>query len=214
MNVKSKKKFGMMPQKHALLLAVFFSCLPSAHADIYSFRDESGVVHFSNLPHLDKRYKLVYKIPDEWQLRPNAWSPKMPKTVDIAPLVPIIDFAARSNGLDPKLLHAVIRAESGYNTNAVSAKGAQGLMQLIPATAKRFGVNNSFDPRQNVMGGARYLSDLIKMFKGDLELALAGYNAGENAVIRAGNKIPAIPETVAYVPKVMAFYRSPELSRF
>src|SRR6185295_10750786 len=114
----------------------------------------------------------------------------------------------------PKLVHAVIRAESGYNTNAVSSKGAIGLMQLIPATAQRYGVQDSYDPTQNIQGGTRYLRDLMKMFNGNLELAIAGYNAGENAVIRAGNRVPPYPETLAYVPKVLGFYRSPELSKF
>lgn len=194
------------------MLGGFFS-LPAA-ANIYSFKDEGGVVHFSNLPHLDKRYKLVYRIPTAMKTRPNAWSANGPRAVDISQLLPIIDNAAKTHGLDPKLIHAVIRAESGYNPEAISNKGAMGLMQLIPATAHRYGVNNINDPTENIFGGARYLKDLLKMFNGDLELALAGYNAGENAVIRAGNKIPNYPETIAYVPKVMSFYKSVDLKRF
>ncbi len=183
-------------------------------ANIYSFKDDAGVTHFSNLPHLDKRYKLVYKIPDSWKTRPNAWTPSFPKSIDIGKLVPVIDNAARTHGVDPRLVHAVIRAESGYNDRAQSNKGALGLMQLIPATAERMGVKDPFDPVDNIFGGTRYLSYLIKMFNGDIELALAGYNAGENAVIRHGNRIPPFAETQAYVPKVLAFYRSPELNRF
>ena len=183
-------------------------------ANIYAFKDEQGITHFSNLPHLDKRYKLVYKIPTSPLLRPNAWSPVGPRVVNIEKLVPIIANAARLNGLDAKLVHAVIRAESGYNEHAISSKGAVGLMQLIPATAQRYGVINSYDPTQNISGGTRYLRDLLKMFNGNVELALAGYNAGENAVIRAGNRIPPYPETMAYVPKVLNFYRSPEVARF
>lgn len=186
----------------------------SAPANIYAFKDEKGVTHFSNLPHLDKRYKLVYRIPTLAQFRPNAWSPNGPKVVDIEKLVPIIANAARMHGLDARLVHAVIRAESGYNENAVSSKGAIGLMQLIPATAQRYGVVNSYDPTENISGGTRYLRDLLKMFNGNVELALAGYNAGENAVIRAGNRVPPYPETMAYVPKVLSFYRSPDVSRF
>ena len=185
-----------------------------ASANIYAFKDENGVTHFSNLPHLDKRYKLVYRIPTSLQMRPNAWSASGPKVVDIEKLVPIIANAARMHGLDAKLVHAVIRAESGYNEHAISARGAVGLMQLIPATAQRYGVVNSYDPTENISGGTRYLRDLLKMFNGDVELALAGYNAGENAVIRAGHRIPPYPETMAYVPKVLQFYRSPEVSRF
>lgn len=185
-----------------------------ANANIYSFRDENGVTHFSNLPHLDKRYKLVYRIPVSGQYRPNAWSASGPSAVEFSRLVPIIDNAAKAHGVDPKLIHAVIRAESGYNANAVSSKGAVGLMQLIPATAQRYGVRDSYDPAQNLAGGVRYLRDLLTMFNGNLELAIAGYNAGENAVVRAGNRIPPYPETMAYVPKVLSFYRSPDVSRF
>lgn len=185
-----------------------------AAANIYSFRDENGVTHFSNLPHLDRRYKLVYRIPVAGQYRPNAWSVNGPSAVDISRLVPIINNVAKVHGVDPRLIHAVIRAESGYNANAVLSKGAVGLMQLIPATAQRYGVQNSYDPAQNLAGGVRYLRDLLTMFNGNMELAIAGYNAGENAVVRAGNRIPPYPETMAYVPKVLGFYRSPELSRF
>lgn len=196
----------------SLPACVFYT--PVAAANIYSFKDENGITHFSNLPHLDRRYKLVYRIPVAGQYRPNAWSPNGPTAVDISRLVPLINDAARAHGLDPKLVHAVIRAESGYNANAVSSKGAVGLMQLIPATAQRYGVQDSYDPNQNIQGGTRYLRDLLKMFNGNMELAIAGYNAGENAVIRAGNRIPPYPETMAYVPKVLSFYRSPDVSRF
>ena len=109
---------------------------------------------------------------------------------------------------DPGLLHAVIRAESGYNSRALSNKGASGLMQLIPDTARRYGVSNIFDPVENINGGARYLKDLLAMFNNNMELALAGYNAGENAVIRAGHRVPNYPETMAYVPKVIGFYKT------
>ena len=195
-----------------VLACVFHA--PVSSANIYSFKDEKGITHFSNMPHLDRRYKMVYRIPTVGQFRPNAWSATAPTAVDISRLVPIIDNAARAHGLDPKLVHAVIRAESGYNANAVSPKGAVGLMQLIPATAQRYGVQDSYDPGQNIQGGTRYLRDLMKMFNGNLELAIAGYNAGENAVIRAGNRIPPYPETMAYVPKVLSFYRSQDVSRF
>ena len=185
-----------------------------ATANIFAFKDENGITHFSNLPHLDKRYRLVYRLPTSVSLQPNAWSPSGARVVDIEKLVPIIASAARLNGLDAKLVHAVIRAESGYNEKAISSRGAVGLMQLIPATAQRYGVTNSYDATENISGGTRYLRDLLKMFNGNVELALAGYNAGENAVIRAGNRIPPYPETMAYVPKVLNFYRSPDVSRF
>jgi soluble lytic murein transglycosylase-like protein len=176
-----------------------------ASSNIYSFTDENGVVHFSNLPHLDKRYKLIYKGKGGGMTVP-AFS--APSAADVARYTPWINIAARTNGLDPGLLHAVIRAESGYNPKALSIKGASGLMQLIPDTARRYGVNNIYDPIENINGGARYLRDLLTLFNNNIELALAGYNAGENAVIRAGNRVPNYPETLAYVPKVIGFYRT------
>ena len=141
--------------RHALICLIIPASLTilDVAANIYAFKDEKGVTHFSNLPHLDKRFKLVYKIPVAPNLRPNAWSASGPRVVDIEKLVPIIAEAARAHGLDAKLIHAVIRAESGYNENAVSSKGAVGLMQLIPATAQRYGVVNSYDPTQNIAGG-------------------------------------------------------------
>lgn len=119
----------------------------------------------------------------------------------------IVEEIARAHGLDGALLHAVISVESHYNPRAVSRKGATGLMQLMPATAKRYGVSNPFDPTQNLHGGAKYLRDLLTLFNSDVSLALAAYNAGENAVIRNGNRIPPFRETRNYVPRVLGYYR-------
>jgi soluble lytic murein transglycosylase-like protein len=104
-------------------------------------------------------------------------------------------------------LHAVIRAESAYDPFAVSHKGAVGLMQLMPDTARRYGVSNLTDPVANLQGGSRYLRDLLRLFKQNLRLALAAYNAGENAVIRHGHKIPPYQETRLYVEKALRYYR-------
>jgi soluble lytic murein transglycosylase-like protein len=116
-------------------------------------------------------------------------------------IVETVDRIARQNQLSPRLVHSVIQAESNYDPNAVSPKGAQGLMQLIPATARRFGVANVFDPADNIQGGARYLKHLLELYKGDETLALAAYNAGEGAVSRYGG-VPPFPETQGYVAKV------------
>ena len=121
----------------------------------------------------------------------------------------MIDEVAREVAMSPQLLHAVIEVESGYQANARSPKGAQGLMQLMPATAERFGVRNAFDPRQNIRGGALYLKWLLEYFRGDLRLALAAYNAGEAAVVKAGYRIPPIAETRDYVPKVLWHFNHP-----
>jgi len=123
-------------------------------------------------------------------------------------LAEIDDLAAgagRQFGVDPQLVRAVIQVESNYNTNAVSRKGARGLMQLIPDTARRFGVKNSFDPRQNIAGGVAYLKHLLELFSGNVSLAVAAYNAGENAVLRVGG-VPPFPETIDYVRKVTGLY--------
>lgn len=119
----------------------------------------------------------------------------------------LLHGAAARNGVDPRLLLAVMRQESSFNARAVSNKGARGLMQLMPATARRFGVQDIFDPAQNIEGGAQYLRFLLDTFGGDVELALAGYNAGENAVARYGNRVPPYRETQDYVRRISAHYQ-------
>ena len=113
--------------------------------------------------------------------------------------------SAHQYQMDPQLVHAIIKVESGYNTNALSNKGAKGLMQLIPEIAHRFGVKNAFNPQQNIAGGVAYLKHLLGLFSGDVTLTVAAYNAGPNAVLRRG-KIPNFPETLNYVRKVTSLY--------
>ncbi|MGD0360471.1 MAG: lytic transglycosylase domain-containing protein [Bryobacteraceae bacterium] len=125
-----------------------------------------------------------------------------------APLTETVDRIARQNQISPQLVHSVIRAESNYDPNAVSPKGALGLMQLIPATARRFGVSDVFDPADNIQGGARYLKHLLDLYKGDEALALAAYNAGEGAVSRYGG-VPPFPETQNYVARVRQLLDGP-----
>jgi soluble lytic murein transglycosylase-like protein len=117
----------------------------------------------------------------------------------------MIESAGKRHHVDPALIHAVIRVESNYNAFAVSPRGAKGLMQLIPATAKRFGVKNIFDPKANLDAGVRYLKYLIDMFGGDLRLSLAAYNAGENAVDRHSG-VPPFPETQDYLRRISDIY--------
>lgn len=114
--------------------------------------------------------------------------------------------AARRNRLSVALVHAVVDAESAYDPHAVSRAGAVGLMQLMPATARHYGVRERTDPEQNLDGGTRYLSHLLQRFNGDLQISIAAYNAGEDAVIRYGHRIPPYPETRGYVKKVLDYF--------
>lgn len=118
----------------------------------------------------------------------------------------VVRATAQAKGVEPELLHAVIAAESGYNPSALSQKGAVGLMQLMPGTAAQYGVTNPSDPAQNLNAGARHLRYLLGKFDNDMTLALAAYNAGEQAVSQYGNRIPPYPETRAYVQRVLAYY--------
>lgn len=189
-----------------LLVSALFAGI--AHADIFRYVDADGTVHFTNVPN-DSRYKVYLKekkkpdpVTDTLASEIRHYDPK-----DRARYAKHIQDAARANKLEPALIHAVISAESGYNPFARSPKGAAGLMQLMPATAKRYGVTNRLDPAQNIQGGARYLRDLVRMFNNDLHLAVAAYNAGENAVVKYGNRIPPYSETMTYVPRVMTYYK-------
>jgi soluble lytic murein transglycosylase-like protein len=203
----------MARSKLSLSLAVLAlaAMAQPAVADIYMFKDEKGVVHFTNIPANDKRYRLVRKEESTSDYaRAAGGMPRfvLPTAELIRRYTPLIETAARNHGVETALVHAVITAESGYNPMAVSRAGAQGIMQLMPGTARRFGVQNSFDPAQNISGGVKYLRELLTMFNGNKELAVAAYNAGENAVIRAGNRIPPYAETTHYVPKVLGLYKS------
>jgi soluble lytic murein transglycosylase-like protein len=118
----------------------------------------------------------------------------------------LVRQSSARHGVDPNLVFALMKQESGYNSRAVSYKGASGLMQLMPATARRFGVTNIFDPAQNIEAGIKYLRFLLDMFNGDVKLALAGYNAGENAVVNSGFQIPRYRETQNYVKIISSKY--------
>jgi soluble lytic murein transglycosylase-like protein len=192
-----------MSARGFIRLAIFLLGLAAAgmvQADIYSFVDAAGVTHFSNVP-VDGRYKLLLAAPSE------AASPNPGKYLAKSRSYdPLIERAARSAAVRPELVRAVIVVESAFNPKAVSKRGALGLMQLKPSTAKRYGVSDAFDPEQNIRAGARYLRDLIERFGNNLELALAAYNAGEEAVERYGRNIPPFSETRQYVPNVMRVY--------
>lgn len=194
-----------VPRIFFILLVVLAA---PAQADVYAYADADGVAHYTNAPDTSAPggglYQRISSLLEESGKNNRARAPAV--RGNVAAFTPHIEQAAVEAGIDAALVHAVITAESGYNPAAVSRAGAQGLMQLMPGTAKRYAVKDAFDPKQNISGGTRYLRDLLDMFDNNVELAVAAYNAGENAVIRHGRKIPPYRETQAYVPKVMRLY--------
>jgi soluble lytic murein transglycosylase-like protein len=192
-------------------LALFAST--EAMADVYKFVDETGHVFYTDEPR-NKLYKRIIKTPP---IRHTSSSSPLYTNVSFqrhtfsgvnkARYNDLIADAAQRHQIDAKLLHAVIQTESAYNSSAISSAGAAGLMQLMPGTARRFGVTDRIDPDQNVDGGTRYLKHLITMFGPRLDLAIAAYNAGENAVIKYNNSIPPYRETQDYVRQVLALYK-------
>lgn len=175
----------------------------AAWADIYRYEDEEGVVHFTDAP-TDKRFKVFLRdLRKDRQLRTRFSAARgNPQEYE-----QMIQASAAKYGVSAALIKAVIQAESGYNPNAVSRAGASGLMQLMPGTAKQLKVTDTFNPRQNVDGGVRYLKFLLDTFKGDVTLALAAYNAGLGKVARYGG-VPPYEETRTYVSRVLANMRS------
>lgn len=192
----------------ALLLVLM---IPAASlATIYSYIDESGVVHFSNVP-TEPQYRPVVRLEPrsgsaehtgqvyipgysgDWQPHPDSYDQ-------------LIKKAATRYLVDPHLVKAVIRCESNFDYLAVSRKGAVGLMQLMPSTATDMEVDDPFDPQDNINGGTRYLRKMLGLFKGNLRLALAAYNAGPSTVISIGG-VPRWKETITYVQKVQYYYQ-------
>jgi soluble lytic murein transglycosylase-like protein len=185
----------------AALLMASTAC---ARTQIYTYVDPDGVRHFTDRPD-NNRYRLLVLAPHERTVSGDHYDAAL--LARAGQYDSIIEHAAVSASVEPNLLRAVIVVESGFNSRALSKRGAMGLMQLMPATAQRFGVSNAYDPRQNVHAGARYLKFLMDRFGQDVRLALAAYNAGEQAVDRSGGQIPPFEETLEYVPRVLKIYR-------
>jgi soluble lytic murein transglycosylase-like protein len=176
----------------------------SARADIYRYEDDEGIVHFTDAP-TDRRFKIFMRdLKKDRKLRTKL---QLSSSVNPAEYENIISTCATKYGVNPCLIKAVIHAESGYNPKAVSRKGASGLMQLMPDTARSLKVSNSLDPKDNVEGGVKYLRFLLDTFRGDVSLAVAAYNAGLNKVARYGG-IPPYNETRTYVNRVLAYMQS------
>lgn len=182
----------------ALLLLLSAS---TAGADIYKFISPDGRIYYTDQPKKGQDYRLIIRT------RPKTYHHDMKfMSGNKLKFGDMIAKAAAKHQMDPKLLHAVIQAESAYNPNAVSSAGAVGLMQLMPGTAQRYGVTDRRDAEQNIDGGTRYLKDLLAMFNSNLKLAVAGYNAGEGAVMKYNNSVPPYPETQNYVQHVLSLY--------
>jgi len=184
---------------------------PARAGEVYSYVDAEGVVHFSNAPS-DARYRKVKRATGTSGVyrgdAPKARSRPIPATGRTDRFREHVRAAAGKYNLPEALLLAVMAVESNFDHQAVSEKGAMGLMQLMPATAKDMFVSDAWDPPQNIEGGARYLRILANQYQGDLVKTLAAYNAGPEAVRRAGGAVPNIPETREYVRKVIALYQS------
>jgi soluble lytic murein transglycosylase-like protein len=176
----------------------------AATAKIYTYVDAQGLRHYTDVPD-NNRYRLLVLSPQDRTASGDRYD--MQLLAKATQYDSIIEHAAVAAAVEPNLLRAVIVVESGFNSRAVSKRGAVGLMQLMPATASRFGVSNPYDARENVHAGARYLKFLIDRFGHDVRLALAAYNAGEDAVDRNGGQIPPFSETLAYVPRVLKIYK-------
>ncbi|HYG66508.1 MAG TPA: transglycosylase SLT domain-containing protein [Anaeromyxobacteraceae bacterium] len=178
--------------------------------EIYSYVDRDGVVHFSNAP-TDRRYRRVARTNDVAGVYRSGGKAKgraLPSREAMKRYSDHVKAAAAKYALPEALLFAVMAVESNYNERAVSEKGATGLMQLMPGTAKDMFVGDVYDPVQNIEGGARYLRILANQYEGDMVKTLAAYNAGPEAVRRAGGGVPRIPETQEYVRKVLEAYES------
>ncbi len=186
-------------------VAAFIATLSRPGAcEIYYYIDQNGVMHFTNAPTSGSiRYQNFFKeIPVS---HPESPATNRSPSVKRSSFDRFITLAAKQHGISEPLLKAIIKAESNFDPRAVSKKGAMGLMQIMPDTLKDLNINDPFDPKQNIMGGAQYLKFLMKRFEGNLPLAIAAYNAGPENV-KKYNNIPPFKETENYVKRVLAYY--------
>src|SRR5512133_689056 len=196
------------------LAAALLAALPlfARAGDLYSYVDADGVLHFSNAPS-DGRFRKVTRATEVAGVYRSTQAVKSRPIPSQAGWAGVVRDAAATNNLPEALILAVIAVESNFDPRAVSEKGAAGLMQLMPGTAREMYVADVFDPEQNIHGGTRYLRVLANQYGGDMVRMLAAYNAGPDAVRRAGGAVPNIPETREYVRKVVALYRAYKAGR-
>jgi len=195
------QRIALLVNKTRLVAALALLLAVTAHAQVYKFVDENGVVNFTNIAPPTGQDFQVLRFPcyaSDPKCRSVSWEKVALNTQSFQAE---IQKAASINGVDTALIRAIIHAESAYQVDAVSPKGAQGLMQLMPQTAKMLQVNDAFNPASNIDGGARYLADLLDLFEGDVTLAAAAYNAGPGAVEKYGG-VPPYEETREYVRRI------------
>jgi soluble lytic murein transglycosylase-like protein len=173
----------------------------AAEADIFKYTAPDGAVYYTDQPKKGFDYRLIIHTRPKTYMHDLKFMPR-----NKSKYADLINKAADKHKVDARLLHAVIQAESAYNPLAVSSAGAVGLMQLMPDTARRYGVVDRRDAEQNIDGGTRYLKDLLARFNSNMRLAVAGYNAGEGAVMKYNNTVPPYPETQNYVQQVLSLY--------
>jgi hypothetical protein len=193
-----------------VLCAVFmcFICIQTARADIYVFKDNRGVRHFTNVP-VSPKYRLYLKSTPNRYFESNLGE-KFSINLDPDQYDHLIMKASQLHDIDFTLLKSIIKVESNFDCNAVSQKGAKGLMQIMPQNFSFLNIRNPFDPEENIMGGTLYFKQMLEKFN-RIELALAAYNAGPTVVDKY-NGIPPIPETSGYVKKVMSHYKKKTFS--
>jgi len=188
----------------AATLFVFCLSLSAAASSLYVCRDERGKKFYSNMPESGRCQSMSTPKLGAISLS-GGWPGYSRNSYKNVRYHSQIDYYGKRYNIDPNLIKAIIRAESGFDRYAVSKKGAKGLMQLMPGTAREMRVSDPFNPEQNIAGGVRYLRKLLKMFNGDLVLSLAAYNAGPGQVKRAGG-VPGITETRRYIKRVLSYY--------
>ena len=193
------------------IAAVFCMAGGRAFADIYQYTDDAGVVHFSNVEVPPKKHVRIRHEPKQVVYTRRTSSPRYARQGTVSSVnmpstyTEIINNACDRHGVDPALVHAIVKVESDFNPYAMSRRGAMGLMQLMPQTAVNMNVRNIFSPDENIDGGVRYLRYLIDRYEGNLSLALAAYNSGETAVKKWGT-VPPYPETQNYVQRILNLY--------
>jgi soluble lytic murein transglycosylase len=193
--------FKRMKTVICAFILILVSAPSISFADIYKYVDKNGVVHFTNIPK-GRQYNRI--LTDKSTIPINSATRKKPANKP-STYSHLIDNMSKKYDLEPSLIKAVIKVESDWDSRAVSRKGAQGLMQLMPSTAKNMNVKNPYNPEDNINGGAKYLRLLLDKFDGDLSLALAAYNAGPGRIEEHGG-IPPITETRKYVDRVLSLY--------